>query len=338
MFYTVYIKRDHTKFDGIGVGQMCESGAEYKKRLFDMYSDAMLLNVMKIFKVPTGSQFNPYAPQFEMRPFAVWQTDDLIEEMKFGGQDLNSVMTMTQMVTRGLDTVTGVQEYMTGRESMADPSAPASKTLALIQEANITIGECIEQHGEGIKPIGYDVIENMFQFGDDNMEYRVLDKKAGALWNKMSKDDLIKKADYRVRGKAEDMNEMVFEQNTFAIYNAMMQNPLILNRMKSIKEVSLNLLKAYKTPNYEVILPTDEELFDEQVKIQIEANRRMLQEEALAQAEQFGRQAQKHIADAQAHSKIVSEVGKKMQEQAQLVQPTSEEIRMQGLQKPQEGV
>jgi hypothetical protein len=134
------------------------------------------------------------------------------------------------------------------------------------------------------------------------------------------------------------MNEMVFEQNTFAIYNAMMQNPLILNRMKSIKEVSLNLLKAYKTPNYEVILPTDEELFDEQVKIQIEANRRMLQEEALAQAEQFGRQAQKHIADAQAHSKIVSEVGKKMQEQAQLVQPTSEEIRMQGLQKPQEGV
>jgi hypothetical protein len=64
----------------------------------------------------------------------------------------------------------------------------------------------------------------------------------------------------------------------------------------------------------------------------------MLQEEALAQAEQFGRQAQKHIADAQAHSKIVSEVGKKMQEQAQLVQPTSEEIRMQGLQKPQEGV
>jgi hypothetical protein len=242
-------------------------------------------------------------------------------------------MIIQQLFRRG-DGATGAQEYISGKESTADPSAPATKTLALIEQAFITIGEGITRFREYAKVPQYNRIEELFQYGDPIMEYRVMDKKAGALWKEMNRDDLAKRADYQLRGKAEDLDKVTREQNAIGLAKTMMEMfPEVAERPESRRILAKNVLDAYNHPERDLIIPSEEQLYKERVRATREALKQLAQAHLIESARRAEEAAQQKMGDAGKALETMKLIGAK---QTQMAEQMNAEIE-QGQQTPPAG-
>lgn len=302
-FKPLYIKKVPGRFDGIGMGQLLSQYLIESNKLFNMYSDANYLEVMPIFRVPAGSNFSPNKSEFPFRPYAVWESDMPIEKLEFKAPDPQKTMMILQQIQKRGDTIS-VPEILTGRESAADPNAPAAKTAMLMKQSQIAIGEGIELFSKFMKPIAYDMIEDLHQFGSQTMEYRIMNKKADDLWKEMDRDDLAKKADYSIKGKAEDLNKIIHEQQTVQDYQIFVQDPIVGENEEARRALLMRIAKSRDIEEVDIILPTKEELEKKMVKRQMMATLEMMKQKELQTAQEKGLEAQEHMASAQKNAQL----------------------------------
>lgn len=153
-----------------------------------------------------------------------------IEQFNIQKQDLNGLLSLLQLNHKMGEDISGIPQHLTGQESPTDPTAPATKTLALIKEGNVNVKEYILNAIPSMNEIAFQVMELFYQFSDEDRQYRVLGKNEA--FKKISRDAFRYRTDYQSQAYGfdfEKINEARVNAAVFQMFNAdpeVVQNPM----------------------------------------------------------------------------------------------------------------
>lgn len=87
-----------------------------------------------------------------------------VEQLAFGTPNLNGLLTLLGIIERFGEDVTGMVNYMFGKESGDDPNAPASKTIALMRKGEIRLRRYVKNLKDSVNEFGYQALRRIYQF------------------------------------------------------------------------------------------------------------------------------------------------------------------------------
>jgi hypothetical protein len=194
--------------------------------------------------------------------------------------------------------VTGVSDLMTGRESPSDPTAPASKTIALLQASGVNIKDYIRTMLPSFNIFVQYILQLYYQMSQEGRKYRVRRKSESVTgtdpFSPISRDEMIAKTTIQARAASfvfDKVNEKTEAVAAYQLLNSnpyAMQQPLVL--FKSLKLVMATLGSAWKNLS-DTTLKSPEEFQKQQMQIAMQAVQMMIQQ-AQQQAQVTGVQPQ----------------------------------------------
>lgn len=126
--------------------------------------------------------------------------------------DINSYMVLAETLKRGDSDVTRVSDLTSGRESVVDPNAPASKTLALLEQSGLGIKEYIRTLTPSFNILCTMILQIYYQMSQEGRKFRVRRKAetvtGGDPFGSISRDEMIVKTVVQARAAS-----FVFEKS-----------------------------------------------------------------------------------------------------------------------------
>lgn len=173
---------------------------------------------------------------------------------------------------RKQEVVTGMSSGLSGQELPQDPSAPGNKTIALIRESNVLINEDIDVLRESVEQVFYCIFKMA-------AKYLPADDKYLAMYGVKKEDIVILKEQISLHGISVSNNAEVEKQEADIFFDKARTNPLLANNPQVFRKLTENWIAAWgRDP--EEILPSEEEMMEYQIKIQMEATKRLRDEDA----------------------------------------------------------
>lgn len=195
--------------------------------------------------------------------------------------DVRGLVAMMQVLTRGGDDVTGVSSLVTGRESEIDPTAPARKTLALLQQSGINIEEYIENLLSSFNEVGKIFLQLNYQMSKEGRKYKA--KRKGADFQTIARHEMIARTNIQSQAMAFNFEKMNEKREDVALYQVVRQEPLIARNPEAVYVMLKNLIKGW-SPKWrnqvDEILPTLEEFKQGQLKIAVKAMAMYIEQKA----------------------------------------------------------
>jgi hypothetical protein len=102
------------------------------------------------------------------------QNMDDAQQFEFSTPNLSSLVSMFSIIERFSQDVSGIVNYQLGMESSEDPSAPASKTMALMRKAEIKLRRYIKNLKRSEDEAGYQALRLIYQFIDASRLSQIL--------------------------------------------------------------------------------------------------------------------------------------------------------------------
>lgn len=305
-FYQVKLKSKPVRFDGIGIIERLapiqyEINIQHNQRI-----DCWTQILKKVYLKDGNAQLDPdpadgsgVTPGDVITVEGVPLDRALIELIEMP-KNIPSFISEEEMLIKFGDELVGWVSMMSGRESSVDPDAPASKTIALLREANVHIAAYIKHTREGLNRLLTGILWLEYQYGPDQYEIN------GITLNKedINPDDM--NIDLRVSDAS--MSRALKQQEAMFIAQLVMQFPLVQQNMFGQQELVSNILKEYRYGgDREAISMTPE---------QIEQRLIQAMEQAKAQQEQQAQEEISQAADKQAAKMEPGEVDRTMEEMA----------------------
>jgi hypothetical protein len=174
-----------------------------------MLDTAFIQNLL-LFKVKKNSDmFRMMASRKWYPGFPIVYDEDPseIDQFNINKQDLNGLLALFELNNRLSEDISGVSNYMTGKESPTDPDAPAKKTMALLQEGNINIKEYISNALPSMNEMAHQTMELFYQFSREGKEYRVTGE-SGEKVESISREALRCRTDYQAQAYGFDFEKL----------------------------------------------------------------------------------------------------------------------------------
>lgn len=203
-----------------------------------------------------------------------------LEQLKITSTgQIGATMELAQWIKKGAEEKSGVTNYMTGRESATDPTAPAAKTTALLFEANLRISECIRSLQKSMQEVGFQIAQLYYQFIDQEKEYRILGKPVGEpAFAKLTREDVRIRGDFVPQGTMETINpDLMFQKNKF-LYEAGIKNSAIAGNPVIMHELWRNMVMSsgeYWEKIVDKIAPDPIQALEEMQKLQLKIQEKM---------------------------------------------------------------
>jgi len=196
------------------------------------------------------------------------------------------------------DMATGIMRGMSGETLATDPNAPGNKTIALLQEANINIGEYTENFQASNAELGYQVGQLIWQHMGPRKTFKILgegDRTKPEVITRAEAEAF--KANYRPHGTTEISNKALQNQIAMLVRNTLLSSPIIqkaiqngnMEPVRVIEEVFLRTVGGEWDKRIHKLLPTPEEVKEEAQAMNTESLRQIYrEEEEKAEAELAG--------------------------------------------------
>lgn len=270
--------------------------------------------------------FDPAEEQNEWHPGVIfWLTNpEDFEQFKVQPVDLGESLQEEANDLRYATQLIGVDPSLfSGAPSQSDPNAPGNKTGLLIQQSNLRMDDPIDQLRDGVEQVGNICLSHLYQFGPPELTYF---KQVGDVMERKSLRKRILRTGVKLKMRAVGvtMNPDYEFQKGMQQHGALLEvEPLFAQDPKRRIPDLRRVLQKARHPNYEKILPSDEEIDQiiaaQQQQMQMQQQMAMAQQQQQAQLEQaklaveVKGQQEKTQADAQ---KNQAEVQKKKLEVA----------------------
>lgn len=293
-------RRDHYALFRIGKKPNRLLGDGIPKDLEDLNEEIdtqhnQRINSRKIGEVPSfkarksaQKDFDPTAYENAWKPGVIFWLDDpeAFDQFKVQPADFRSSMQEEQNSMQVSSLLAGVEPFSFSGNAMPDnPDAPGNKTNMLIQQANLRMDDPLSELRIGVEDVGSICLSHEYQFGPAHVTYmRNNDQNRGERMM-FPKRILRKGINIKMFGITVRLNPEAEFQKWYAYYAALSKDPIIANRNKSRWYLLMTALKNGRVEGREKILPTLEELDQEQIEVQKQAMMQMAQEQQMAQAQ-----------------------------------------------------
>jgi len=158
--------------------------------------------------------------------------------LQYPNMDINGALSMAEKAKRVGDDVTRVSGLVTGGESQLDPSAPATKTVALLQQS----GQGIRDYIRMLKP-SFDLFASMllqlyYQMCTEDRAYRIRSKSSSVtgddVFKNISREDMAIRTVVQSRSAAFAFDKIQDAQRAMAAYQVVTQSPYLAQQPEVI--------------------------------------------------------------------------------------------------------
>lgn len=223
-------------------------------------------------------------------PIAVDALDDVkksVDFVQWPMQDINGALAGLEKMGRVGDDVSRVSALTTGGESQLDPSAPASKTLALLQQSGIGIKDYIDVFIPSFDQWAGDQLQLYYQISPNDRKFKIRTKGkqvTGAdVFGSITRDEMAVKTNVQSRAAAFVFDAMNEKREALAAYQIVNSDPYASQqpafRYKALKALLATFGGRWKTLS-DTDLLSPEEFKRQQEQIALQAVQALLQKAA----------------------------------------------------------
>lgn len=286
-FIPFYVHPDENSFWGIGLIEKVYQIERAEKRCLDILIDAgMISNIPSFFRsvqsglAPQQRKFFPGIVYTTPTP-----TSDIVQ-LKLKGADMQLFNLISHFESIA-EQRTHASSGMSGQESKLDPRAPAAKTIALLQEANIGISEYIDNIQIANSEVGYQIGQLLWQFMPEEKEYGILGETGRAIPATITRDQVVMyRANFRPHGSTAVANKAVQHALDLEVRDQLSKSPVLqseaekgnLEPFRQLDDVLLTNAGGNWDKRRDQILPSAEVLQQQRVEIEKEAIRQLMEE------------------------------------------------------------
>lgn len=215
-------------------------------------------------------------------------TDDVSKALGFvqwPQMDANSLMMLSQMIQRIGSDKTSVSDLMTGRESPSDPNAPASKTIALLQQSGVGIKDYIRVYLPSFNILASNLLQLYYQMSQEGRKYQVRRKAEGVTgqnpFTMISRDEMAARTVLQSRATSFAFDKLNEKNENLAAYQIVRSDPYAMQipmlQYKALKSVLESWNPRYKNLA-ETDLPSPEEFKQQQMMVAVQAIQMLMQQ------------------------------------------------------------
>ena len=219
-------------------------------------------------------------------PIAVDALDDVKKAVDFVSwpqQDVNGSLMGLEKMKRIGDDVSRVSGQVSGGESALDPSAPASKTMALLQQSGIGIKDYIDVFIPSFDQWAGDQLQLYYQISPNDRKFKIRSKgkqvTGDDVFGSITRDEMCVKTNVQSRAAAFVFDAMNEKREALAAYQVINNDPYAIQqpmlRFKSLKAVLATFGGRWKTLS-ETALLSPEEFKQQQEQIAFQALQMLL--------------------------------------------------------------
>ena len=170
------------------------------------------------------------------RPIEVDMVGDDINKaigfVQYPQMDVNGGINLINIQQRNDDAVSGINPGTSGRENPSDPHAPASKTIALLNQSSINIKDYIRNFLPSFNVFVGNVLQLCYQMSSEGRRFRVnwaSKRVTGSTpFTMITRDQMVAKTNIQSRAAAFAFDKVMEKQEATVAYQGIMQNPIIL--------------------------------------------------------------------------------------------------------------
>lgn len=190
--------------------------------------------------------------------------------------DVNGLLTLMQYCMQTDDDVSRVASGMSGRADPIDPTAPASKTIALLNESGEGIEDYIMTMEPSFNEVGYITLQLYHQMSQEGRKYAVNPSRVvgNNPFSTISRAELSARTNIQVRAAAFDFDKLNEKKEDVALYTMLRQEPLIAGNPEAVYFLLKNIVKNWSPKwknSFYSILPTMQELKQKEMMTAIQA-------------------------------------------------------------------
>lgn len=264
----------HVKLNTEGFYGGCKS-VVYDLKDSNIAQDALLnLSLASAYKrnilTPIVKEGSDIADQFlenrwtDGRPITVDALDDDVTKavsfVEYPQFDLNQFMGLAAQLKKIDSDVSGVSDLMTGRESPTDPRAPASKTIALLNQSGINIKDYIRIYLPSFNIFIGNVLQLYYQMSQEGRKFKV-----GALskavtgdnpFQMLSRDEMVARTSIQSRAASFAFDKMNEKQENLAMHQIVAGSPLAMVQPDLVYKALKMVMKTW-SPAWKLIADND---------------------------------------------------------------------------------
>ena len=280
-FVPVRMKRRPGRFLGRGVCQQMDDINSEVNTQHNQRIDSRTISTVPTFKALNTAKgslgFDPTRPTTRFRPGGIiWlQAMTDVEQFKIEQTDMGETLQEESTLFSISDQLTGSSQLRSGKESKADPRAPAAKVNMLINQSNIRVDDSFEEmagtaaDNEGINAILTQIMELYYQFHDADLDSIPELKDDGSAATGPDGRQVpvpIKRQDLEVPGKLKivlsktstAMNPDVMFVKFMQIFSLLREDPMVGGNPKGHLTLLKNLLAYARVENPDQYLPDEQ--------------------------------------------------------------------------------
>ncbi len=228
--------------------------------------------------------------EFRWRPGVMFWLEDPDSFMQFQVQpgDYRSGMQEEANTMRIASLLLGVEPFsLSGNPTADNPDAPGNKTGMLIAQSNMRMDDPLMELRKGIGRIGEICLSHEYQFGPSELTHVLEDPQTGIKSLGTVRKSLLSRVKaVRMAAVTITMNPETEFAKAFQEYQLFVQEPIIAKRLQSRWYLLMRALQRGRIHDRKKILPSLEELRQEEIDLRKQAMLQIQQERQTAIVQQ----------------------------------------------------
>lgn len=214
-------------------------------------------------------------------------TDDVGKAMGFvqwPALDTNGGLVLLEKMKRIGSDVSRVSDLTTGGDSELDPSAPASKTIALLQQSGVGIKDYIKSLLPWFNmSVGY-LLPLYYQMSTDDRKYRIQAKSRQVtgkdVFGDIKRDELVVRTNVQSRAAAFAFDKVMEKREGLAAIQMIQTNPYLVRKPKVLYDATKIFLSTFggRWKTLSDTLPSPEEFANEMQMVAAQAIQMLMQQ------------------------------------------------------------
>jgi len=161
--------------------------------------------------------------------------------------DIPGLLNLLQFMKYDAEEVTGSSSLMSGKEAPFDPSAPASKTIALLKYAGISIDEYINCISPSFNEIAYIMLQIYYQMSSEGRKYKLNPERVVGMnpFAVISRQELVARTNIQAQAYAFDFDKLNAKKEDVSLFSIIRNEPLVARNPEAVYFVLKSLISNW---------------------------------------------------------------------------------------------
>lgn len=190
--------------------------------------------------------------------------------------DVNGILNMMQFMKQGTEEEVGSSSLMSGNETAFDPHAPASKTIALLKMAGISVDEYIATMTPSFNAVAYVLLQIYYDMSTEGRKYAIRPERVVGdnPFGIMNRNDMIARTNIQAQAYAYDFDKLEAKKEDFALWQVFRADPVVNSNPEAIYNMARVIIKGWSPKwnnNIDKILPSLKQFQQQQMIVAMKA-------------------------------------------------------------------